>query len=124
MQNAINWFEIPVNNMNRAIAFYEAMCGRSLRREPFGPPGSEMAIFNMPDDMSVQGALMFSPESQPSTSGTLVYLNAAPSIDAWLGRVQANGGSVAMPKFELPDGHGHIALIIDTEGNRVGLHTA
>lgn len=122
MQNAINWFEIPVSNMNRAIAFYEAMSGRSLRREPFGPPGSELAVFTMPEEASVQGALMFSPDGKPSASGTLVYLNAAPSIDAWLGRVVANGGSVAMPKFELPDGNGWIAQIMDTEGNRVGLH--
>ena len=123
MQHAINWFEIPVTNMNRAIAFYEAMSGRSLRREPFGAPGSEMAIFEMPEASAVMGALMLSPEGQPSTTGTQVYLNAAPSLDAWLGRVVASGGAIVMPKFELPDGNGWIAHIMDTEGNRVGLHT-
>jgi uncharacterized protein len=123
MQHAIDWFEIPVSNMTRAIAFYESISGRSLRREPFGPPGTELAVFEMPQDGGVQGALMASPHSQPSDSGTIVYLNAAPSIDAWLGRVVSSGGSVVMPKFELPDGNGCIAHIMDTEGNRVGLHT-
>ncbi len=123
MQHAIDWFEIPVSNMDRAIAFYEAMSGRSLRREPFGPPGSELAIFEIPQDGGVQGALMSSPNSQPSQLGTIVYLNATPSIDAWLDRVVSSGGSVVMPKFELPDGNGCIAQIMDSEGNRVGLHT-
>ncbi len=122
MQHAIDWFEIPVSNMDRAIAFYESMSARSLRREPFGPPGTELAVFEMPQDGGVQGALMASPNSKPSDLGTIIYLNAAPSIDAWLGRVVSSGGSIAMPKFDLPDGNGSIAHIIDTEGNRVGLH--
>jgi uncharacterized protein len=51
-----------------------------------------------------------------------VYLNAAPSLDAWLARVPAAGGSIAQPKVTLPDGMGVFAHIIDSEGNRVGLH--
>ena len=57
-----------------------------------------------------------------SANGTLVYLNAGPSLDAWLARVPAAGGSVALPKVTLPDGMGCFAHIIDSEGNRVGLH--
>jgi uncharacterized protein len=52
MQHAIDWFEIPVSNMDSTIAFYEFMSGRSLRHEPFGPPGSELAVFEMPDGNS------------------------------------------------------------------------
>ncbi len=123
MQHAINWFEIPVLDMNRAMQFYKAMSDKALRREPFGAPGEEIAVFEAGGEGSVQGALLLRKGSQPSASGTIVYLNAAPSIDAWLGRVVAAGGNIAFPKFTLPDGNGFIAHIIDSEGNRVGLHT-
>jgi uncharacterized protein len=123
MQNAIDWFEIPVLDMNRAMKFYKIMSGNKLRREPFGAPGEELAVFEVGGEDSVKGALLLSPHSVPSATGTLVYLNAAPSIDVWLGRVAAAGGTVALPKMALPDGMGFIAHIMDTEGNRVGLHT-
>jgi uncharacterized protein len=123
MQHAIDWFEIPVTNMTRAIGFYETMSGKKLRREPFGAPGEELAVFDADNELSVKGALLLRPSVKPSADGTLVYLNAAPSIDAWLERVQASGGSIPLPKMALPDGMGFIAHIMDTEGNRVGLHT-
>jgi uncharacterized protein len=123
MQHAIDWFEIPVLDMNRALQFYQTMSGNTLRREPFGAPGEELAVFEGGGEGSVQGALLLRKGAQPSTVGTIVYLNAAPSIDAWLGRVVPAGGSIAFPQFALPDGNGFIAHIIDSEGNRVGLHT-
>lgn len=123
MQHAIDWFEIPVLDMNRATTFYETMSASKLRREPFGAPGEELAVFDVGGEHSVKGALLLRPHSVPSATGTLVYLNAAPSIDAWLGRVATAGGSVALPKMALPDGMGFIAHIMDSEGNRVGLHT-
>jgi uncharacterized protein len=123
MQHAIDWFEIPVLDMTRAMRFYETMSGKKLRREPFGAPGGELAVFEAGGEGSVQGALLLSPTAKPSATGTIVYLNAAPSIDALLGRVVAAGGSIPFPKMALPDGMGFIAHIMDTEGNRVGLHT-
>jgi uncharacterized protein len=123
MQHAIDWFEIPVLDMNRAMKFYQTMSGNKLRREPFGAPGEELAVFEGSGEGCVQGALLLRKGAQPGTAGTLVYLNAAPSIDAWLGRVAAAGGSIPLPKMALPDGMGFIAHIMDTEGNRVGLHT-
>ncbi len=122
MQHAINWFEIPVLDMHRAMQFYQAISGKALRREPFGAPGEEIAVFEADGEGSVQGALLLRKGAQPSTTGTIVYLNAAPNIDAWLGRVAAAGGSIAFPKFTLPDGNGYIAHIVDSEGNRLGLH--
>jgi predicted enzyme related to lactoylglutathione lyase len=123
MQHAIDWFEIPVLDMTRAMKFYETMSSKKLRREPFGAAGSELAVFEAGGEGSVQGALLLSPTAKPSVTGTIVYLNAAPSIDAWLGRVVAAGGSIPFAKMALPDGMGFIAYILDTEGNRVGLHT-
>jgi uncharacterized protein len=123
MQHAIDWFEIPVLDMNRAINFYQTMSGTALRREPFGAPGEELAVFEAGGEGSVQGALLLRKGAQPGTTGTIVYLNAAPSIDAWLGRVVPAGGTIPFPKMALTDGNGFIAHIIDSEGNRVGLHT-
>jgi uncharacterized protein len=122
MQHAINWFEIPVADLTRAIKFYETMMGRTIKREAFGPPGDEMGIFEMGDDKAIIGALLSSPNAKPSADGSTVYLNAEPSIDAWLGRVEKAGGQIIVPKTALPPGMGFFAQIIDSEGNRVGLH--
>jgi predicted enzyme related to lactoylglutathione lyase len=122
MSHAINWFEIPVADMDRALAFYTTLSGRALRREAFGGPGEELGVFEADGTDDVKGALFKSPNLQPSANGTLVYLNASPSLDAWLARVPAAGGRVALPKVTLPDGMGCFAHIIDSEGNRVGLH--
>lgn len=114
--NAINWFEIPVRDIERAQSFYEKMLDKSLRRcgvlavIPYDQPG-------------VGGALMAGSEApQPAAQGTLVYLNAEPSLDAAIERAVSAGGRVAMPRVELPDGMGCFAHVLDTEGNRVGLH--
>ncbi len=122
MQHAINWFEIPVTDMARAIKFYQTLTGRAVRREEFGPPGEEMAVFETSDSEGVSGALLYSPNAQPATQGTLVYLNAGPSVQACLDRVGAAGGSIVIGKTALPPGMGYFAHIIDSEGNKVGLH--
>jgi uncharacterized protein len=122
MRNAVNWFEIPVADLTRAMAFYAAMTGKALKREAFGPPGEEMAIFETGSEEAVSGALLSSPHSKPGMDGSVVYLNAEPSIGAWLARVEPNGGKIMVPKTALPEGMGFFAHIIDTEGNRVGLH--
>lgn len=122
MEHALNWFEIPVTNMDRAIRFYEAASSRKLRREEFGGPGQELAVFEVDDDSAVKGALLSNGQAQPSEKGAIVYLNAAPSIDAWLTRAKAAGGEVVLGKTALPDGMGYFAHVRDSEGNRVGVH--
>ena len=118
--NAINWFEIPVRDIERAQSFYERTLGKSLRRETMG--SCLMAVIPY-DQPGVGGALMAGSEApQPAAQGTLVYLNAEPSLDAALERAVAAGGKVAMPRVDLPDGMGCFAHLLDTEGNRIGLH--
>ncbi|WP_280153602.1 VOC family protein [Piscinibacter sp. XHJ-5] len=116
-RHAINWFEIPVRNLGRAQQFYETVLAAPLRREDMG--GSTMAVFGYDDGGGVGGCLV---EGAPAAQGTLVYLNAAPSLDAALARVQAAGGRIATPRTELPGDMGAFAHIVDTEGNRIGLH--
>ncbi|MCI4430011.1 MAG: VOC family protein [Burkholderiales bacterium] len=120
--NAINWFELPVLDLNRAQTFYEKLLDAPLRREPMGD--KLLAVFPY-DDAAVGGCLMAGAGvAAPSTSGALVYLNVGASLDSALMRVASAGGRVTTPKVQLPDGMGCFAHIADTEGNRVGLHAA
>ncbi|HJV63615.1 MAG TPA: VOC family protein [Albitalea sp.] len=120
--NALNWFEIPVRDLDRAQAFYEKLLGAPLRRESMGPQ-STLAVFPYEQKAGVGGCLLAGETApKPSSEGTLVYLDASPSLDAVLARVEAAGGRIATPKVQLPDGMGCFAHITDTEGNRVGLH--
>ena len=119
-RNALNWFEIPAVDLDRAQRFYQTLLGTTLKREAMGP--EQMAIFAAAAD-GVAGCLHRGAEPvAPSREGTRVYLDASPSIDAALGRVAAAGGRIATPKVALPEGIGYYALIEDSEGNVVGLH--
>lgn len=118
--NAVNWFEIPVLDLDRAQTFYETLFDAPLRREQMGP--NAMAVFPY-EKYGVGGCLMAGEDRvQPSTDGAVVYLNAEPSLNNVLARVEAAGGRVSLPRTELPEGMGCFAHITDSEGNRVGLH--
>jgi uncharacterized protein len=120
MQNAIHWFEIPSVDLARAQTFYETVLDCTMRREAMGP--SEGAVFPYVEG-SIGGAIMAGPTApQPSGNGTLIYLNAEPSLDAALARTLKAGGQIALPRQSLPPGMGFFAHIIDLDGNRVGLH--
>ncbi len=118
MRNTLNWFEIPVTDMARATRFYGEIFGVELSADPAGA-GFLMAMF--PDGGGVNGALMSGEGYIPSASGTVVYLNCNPSLDAVLDRVEAAGGQVIVPKTDIGE-NGFFAFVLDTEGNRIGLH--
>lgn len=120
-RHAINWFEIPATDIDRAQRFYEAVLGLPMQRETMG--SEQMALFCAEGDNAVQGCVNVGAERvAPSRAGTRVYLDAGASIDAALARVAAAGGRVHTPKTALPPGMGFFAHIEDTEGNIVGLH--
>ena len=120
-RNAIDWFEIPSRDLNRAQTFYETVLATTLRREVIA--GSELGVFAS-DGGGAGGCLMSGANTPaPSTTGTLVYLNAGASLDAALARVEAAGGRITTPKVQLPGDMGCFVHIVDTEGNRVGLHS-
>lgn len=119
-QHAVNWFEIPVKNLERAQGFYEKLLATKMQRETMGP--HSMALFAYGDD-AVGGCLLAGDGTpEPSTQGAMVYLNAKPSLDAVLSRVEAAGGRITTPKVQLPGDMGVFAHVTDTEGNRIGLH--
>jgi len=120
MQHTINWFEIPTTDLDRASRFYEAVLGATVKREHFDGTGMQMAVFQG-DEASVRGALIVDERRKPATDGALVYLHAR-DLDASLARIEKAGGNVVMPKTDIGP-PGFIALVRDTEGNVVGLHT-
>ena len=121
MKNAISWFEIPSTQLDKAQAFYEAVLDCKLRREAMGP--SQGAVFPYEGEQGVGGALLAGPTAPaPASGGTLVYLDASPSLDAAVARALKAGGKVALPRQALPPGMGFFAHITDLDGNRVGLH--
>lgn len=118
--HALNWFEIPVTDFARARAFYEAVLGRSIPPMEMGP--TTMGFLSS-DPAAVGGALVHGGGATPSQQGTTVYLNGGDDLAPMLARVQAAGGSIAVPKTEIGGDFGFFAHFIDTEGNRVGLHS-
>jgi hypothetical protein len=118
MKNVINWFEIPAVDLDRASRFWEAVLGTTLKRE--SAPGSEMAIFPHGERNDPGGALVRR-GGKPSATGTCVYLDTKGDLDGAIARVEKAGGRVAVPKTDIgPDGA--FAIVLDTEGNAVGLH--
>jgi predicted enzyme related to lactoylglutathione lyase len=117
MSNAINWFEIPVRDMDRAAAFYETLLAVKLRRETFG--GLPYAIFPY-DPPGVSGALVQDGKRTPG-GGTLVYLNAEGRLDAILARASSAKANVILPKTSIGK-DGFIAVLADSEGNAVGFN--
>jgi predicted enzyme related to lactoylglutathione lyase len=124
MAPAITWFQIPAADMTRATKFYETICDTKL--EPLDA-GSNMQMASFPADRrsgEISGALVCGQGAVPSATGTAVFLNADPDLQVVLDRVEAAGGKILMPKtrIDMQDA-GHFAMISDSEGNTVGLHS-
>ena len=124
MASAITWFQIPAADMARAKKFYETICGFELQQMDAGP-GMEM--WGFPGDWlkgEVGGAVVCGEGAVPSATGTAVFLNGNPDLQAVLDRVEGAGGKILMPKTAIGmENAGHFAMIADTEGNTVGLHS-
>jgi uncharacterized protein len=124
MAPAITWFQIPAADMARAKTFYETICDCKLEAMDAGP-GMEM--WGFPADWrqgEISGAVICGEGAVPSATGTAVFLNANPDLQVALGKVEAAGGRILMPKTAIGmEGAGHFAMIADTEGNTVGLHS-
>jgi len=120
--NALNWFEIPAKDLTRAKKFYESIFNVKMDDMP-EMMGMKMSSF--PAEMGngkVSGAIAQSQNHKPSADGAIVYLNANPSIQNVIERIEGNGGKVVMPKTQISPEIGYMAFFVDTEGNRVGLH--
>jgi uncharacterized protein len=122
-KNAISWFEIPASDLARAQKFYETIF--DLKLNPLDLPNIKMRMFPLEDMMGVGGAVVDSGGfHKPSTTdGPLIYLNGNPDLQKVLDKVEGAGGKIMVPKTEISPEYGYMAVIIDTEGNRIGLHS-
>ncbi len=120
MNNPVNWFEIAATNLDRALAFYTQVFGKELQFVDF--PGSPMYMFPWnAEGTNAGGAIVKSDQNTPSADGTIVYFECD-DVENEAGRVEAAGGKLLFPKMSIGE-FGFIAQFIDTEGNRIGLHS-
>jgi len=117
--NILNWFEIPVRDMDRAVKFYNAILGADLEAMDMGE--SQMAMLPMEGE-GVSGALTKADGFTPGNDGPLIYLNGGADLNTALSKIEGAGGQVLVPKTSIGE-HGFYALFADTEGNRLGLHS-
>jgi predicted enzyme related to lactoylglutathione lyase len=124
MSNVINWFEIPVKNFTRATDFYSKLLDgpvMPMDQAEAGPiknygflPGSGPGV--------VGGAIVEGEGYEPTTEGSTVFLNGGEDLNVALAKVEPAGGQVIVPKMSIGE-NGFIAQFIDTEGNRIALHS-
>ena len=119
MTNAINWFEIPAANFERAVKFYSQVFDCEMPTQDVDD--GKIAFFPSAGQ-GVGGCVKYG-GNQPSDRGTLAYLNTGKDIDAHLQRAKAAGGEIVLPKTKVSDEIGYIAYILDSEGNRVAFHS-
>jgi predicted enzyme related to lactoylglutathione lyase len=119
LKDYVSWFEIPAINFERAVGFYNLIYGIEMVKMETN--GYTMAFF--PTDNGIGGAVVSGPGSEPSDSGPLLYLNGGDDLNNLLGKVETAGGRIVMPKTLISKEAGHFAIFIDTEGNKLALHS-
>jgi uncharacterized protein len=120
--NAIGWFDIYVDDMSRAVAFYEGVLSKKL--EKIGDPTGETQMMSFPSDMNsygASGALVKAIHSRPGIGGTMVYFSVEDCLIEQ-SRVQALGGKIVRPKFSIGE-FGWVTLCLDTESNMIGFNS-
>lgn len=120
MHSFASIFEIPATSLERAVKFYSSIFSVSI--EIVNIPGIKMALFPY-EGQSTVGVISEGEGYLPSSSGVTLYLNAGEDLQVVLSKVEKNGGKILVPKTPHADENGFFALFLDTEGNRLGLHS-
>ena len=121
MQNLVNWFEIPATDFKRAVSFYKEILGVEIKEtEMFG---TKIGFFPT-DGTNVSGALVQGEDYKPSTDGILAYLNGGNDLQIVLDKVEPNNGKIIVPKTQISPEMGYFGLFIDTEGNKMAVHSS
>ncbi len=120
MNSYVSIFEIPATDISRAIEFYQTILDIKIERMDF--PGMEMGLLPYEGQL-VTGVIMKGEGYQPSASGVTIYLNGGENLQIILDKVVPNGGEVLVPKTPHADESGFFALFLDSEGNKMGLHS-
>ena len=120
MNTFISIFEIPATDISRAIEFYQEILGITIERMDF--PEMQMGIFPYERQM-VTGVILKGEGYKPSSDGVTIYLNGGHNLQIILDKVDKSGGKIIVPKTLHADESGYFALFLDSEGNKVGLHS-
>ena len=121
MNSYISIFEIPAKDISRAINFYQEILEVHIEKLQF--PEMEMGLFPFQDQM-VTGVIMKGEGYEPSASGVTIYFNGGDNLQNILDKVEKNGGKIIIPKTHHADEIGFFAIFLDSEGNKIGLHSA
>jgi predicted enzyme related to lactoylglutathione lyase len=118
--NAIHWFEIPAIDLDRAFAFYQKILNNHVRKGTFGH--SEIVLFNVPFETgeAVGGSIVVREDLKPTGDGSILYLNTFGKLSEAVSKVENAGGKVLVPFIDLGK-FGFSAIIMDSEGNKIGL---
>jgi len=120
MENLINWFETPAVDFKRAVSFYKSILDLDIKEaEMFG---AKMGFFPT-DGKNVSGAIVQGKDHKPSSDGVIVYLNAGNNLQTILDKVETNNGKVIVPRTQIIPEMGYIGMFIDTEGNKMAVHS-
>lgn len=120
MKSFISIFEIPATEISRAVDFYQAILDISIEKMEF--PEMQMGIFPYEGQM-VTGVIMKAEGYKPSADGVTIYLNGGDNLKIILDKVEKNGGEIIIPKSLHADESGYYAIFLDSEGNKIGLHS-
>ena len=119
MKDFVSWFEIPATDFQQAVDFYSHIFGINMKQSI--SETTAMAFF--PVTKGVGGAIIVGSGSIPSTSGALLYLNGGDDLNDVLNKVEDAGGRIIMPKTLINEDSGYFAVFIDSQGNKLALHS-
>lgn len=122
LTNAINWFEIPASDFDRAKKFYEIIFDYQMPETATDDGRMGFFLYDYKTG-KIGGALCSGDSYAPSENGTLIYLNSDPDLQIILDRVENAGGKIILPKTAIAGGNGFKAFINDSEGNKIALHS-
>jgi len=120
MKSFISIFEIPVTEFSRAVAFYQSIL--DIKIEEINMQGTQMGLFPS-DGQMVSGVIVKGEGYKPSADGVLIYLNGGDNLQYILEKVKKNEGKIVVPKTLIDVENGYFAMFLDTEGNKIGLHS-
>ncbi len=120
MKNLCTMFEISAEDFGRAKDFYERILDIAITE--MNVLNTQIGMFPMEGYLN-WGCISKCDRHTPSKNGTLVYLNAEGDMEGMLRKIESAGGEVVTPKTKLSDEFGYMAAFIDTEGNRIALHS-
>jgi hypothetical protein len=119
LKDFVSWFEIPAVNFNQAVAFYNHIYGIEMKTIAYG----ENTIAFFPSNGGIGGSIVSNSSSVPSDTGPLLYLNGGEDLNTILEKIPVAGGRIIMPKTFIDKDSGYFAVFIDSEGNKLALHS-